>query len=80
MHSVFCNVEVYINDQQTYISNGLYAHKSYIWNSFKGAIFEYKGILHCEGYDFEAKTDDIEDSLLSYPFFSRRLKMLAKSE
>ena len=30
MHSIFSNVEVYINNQQIYNSNGLYAHKSYI--------------------------------------------------
>ena len=30
LHSVFSNVEVYINNQQIYNSNGLYAHKSYI--------------------------------------------------
>ena len=48
-HSLFSNVEVYINNQQIYNSNGLYAHKSYISNNFKGAITEYKGVLHCEG-------------------------------
>ena len=31
MHSIFSNVEVYINNQQIYNSNGLYAHKSYIF-------------------------------------------------
>ena len=36
MHSIFSKVEVYINNQQTYNSNGLYAHKSYISNNFKG--------------------------------------------
>ena len=30
MHSIFSNVEVYINNQQIYNSEGLYAHKSYI--------------------------------------------------
>ena len=33
--SIFSNVEVYINNQQIYDSNGLYAHKSYISNNFK---------------------------------------------
>ena len=50
-HSIFSIVEVYINKQQIYNSNGLYALKSYISNNFKGAISEYKGVLHCEGYD-----------------------------
>ena len=28
LHSIFSNVDVYINIQQIYNSNGLYAHKS----------------------------------------------------
>ena len=48
MISIFSNVEVYINNQQIYNSNRLYAHKSYISNNFKAAISEYKGVLHCE--------------------------------
>ena len=51
MHSICSNVEVYINNQQIYNSNGLYAHRSYISNNFKAAISEYKGALHCEGYE-----------------------------
>ena len=53
LHSIFSNVEVYINNQQIYNTNGLYAHKSYISNNFKGAISEHMGILHWEGYDYE---------------------------
>ena len=34
-HSIFSSVEVYINNQQKYNSNGLYAHKSYFSNNFK---------------------------------------------
>ena len=51
--SIFSNVEVYFNNQQIYNCKELYAHKSYISNSFKGAISEYEGVLHCEGYDYE---------------------------
>ena len=47
LHSIFSNVEVYINHQQIYNSNGLCAHKPYISNNIKGAISEYKGVLHC---------------------------------
>ena len=47
LHSIFPNFEVYVNNQQFYKSNGLCAHKSYISNNFKGAISEYKGVLHC---------------------------------
>ena len=78
MHSIFSNEQVYINIQQIYYSNGLYAQKSYLSNNFKGAIAEYKVVLHCEGYDFEANSYDFQDSPLSDPFFSRRLKMLLR--
>ena len=63
LRSIFSNVEVYINNQQIYNSNGLYAHKSYISNNFKGAITEYKGVLHCEGYDYEQDPEDIANPL-----------------
>ena len=38
-------------------------------NNFKGAISEFKGVLHCEGYDYEEFPDDIMESSLSEPFF-----------
>ena len=63
MHSILSNVEVYINNQQIYNSNGLYAHKSYISNNFKGATTEYKGVLHCEGYDYKQDPEDIANPL-----------------
>ena len=61
MHSIISNVEVYIDNQQIYNSNGLYAHKSYISNNLKVAISEYKGVLHCEGYNYEEDPDDISN-------------------
>ena len=80
LHSVFSNVEVYINNQQIYNSNGLFAHKSCNSNNFKGAISEYKGILHCEGYDYEEFTDEIMEAPLSEHFFTRRMKMLSRPD
>ena len=77
LHSIFSNVEVYINNQQIYNSNGLYAHKSYISNNFKRAISEYKGVLHCEGYDYGEFLDELMQAPLSEPFFSRRTKMFS---
>ena len=68
MHSIFSNVEVFINNQQIYNSNGLYAHKSYISNNFKAAISEYKGVLHCEGYEYGQDPEDINNPL-TVPFF-----------
>ena len=78
LHSIFSNVKVYINNQQGYISKGLYAHKSYISNNFKGALFEYKGNLHCGVYDYEEFPEEIMEASLSEPFFTRRLKMLSR--
>ena len=69
MHSMFSNVEVYINIQEIYKSNGLYAHKSYISNNFKTAIFEYKGVLHCGGYDYEQDPEDISNPLSDRFFY-----------
>ena len=80
LYSIFSNVGVYINNQQIYNSNGLYAHKSYISNNFKGAISEYKGVLHCEGYNYEEVLDEIKEAPLSEPFFTRRMKMLSRPD
>ena len=80
LHSIISNVEVYINNQQIYSSNGLHAHKSYISNNFKGAISEYKGVLHCEGYDYEEFPDEIMEAPLSEPLFTRRMKMLKRPD
>ena len=63
MHSIFSNVEVYINNQHNCNSNGLYAHKSYISNNFNAAISEYKAGLHYEGYDYEQNPEDIANPL-----------------
>ena len=79
MHSIFSNVEVYINNQQIYNSNGLYAHKSYISNNFKAAISEYKGVLHCGGYDYEQDPEDISNPLPDL-FFTRRMKLLSRPD
>ena len=44
LHSIFAILEVYINKQQIYKTNGLFANKVYICNNFKGAICEYKKV------------------------------------
>ena len=80
LHSIFCNVEVFINNQQIYNSNGLYAHKTYNSNNFKGAISEYKGVLHWEGYDYEEFPDEIMEAPLSEPFSTRRMKMHSRAD
>ena len=80
LHSIFSNVEVYINNQQNYNSNGFYAHESYISNNVKGVISEYKEVLHCEGYDYEEITDEIMEAPLYEPVFTRRMKMLSRPD
>ena len=62
---------MYVNNQQIYNSNGLYAHKFYISNNFRGAINEYKGVLICQGQDYEQDPEDITNPLID-PFFTRR--------
>ena len=79
MPSVFSNVEVYINNPQIYKCDGLYAHESYISNNFKAAISEYKGVFHCEDYDYEQDPEDISNPLPDL-FFTRRMKLLSKPD
>ena len=74
LHSIFSNIEVHINNQQIYNSNGLYAHKSYISNIFKGAVFEYKGVLHCQGHDYEEFPEEITEAPLSETFFHKEIE------
>ena len=80
LHSIFSNVEVYINNQQFYNFSGLYAHKSYISNNFKRAISVNKWVLHWEGYDYEELPDELMEAPLSEPFFTRRMKMLSRPD
>ena len=75
---IFSKVEAYINKQQIYNSNGLYAHNSYISNNFKGAISEQERVLDCQGYDYEKDSDEIMEALLSEPFLSKRVNMLSR--
>ena len=79
LFSIFSNVEVYINNQQIFNSDGLYAHKTYISNNFKGDISEYKGVLHCEGYDYEEFPDEMMEAPLCEPF-STRMKTLSRPD
>ena len=77
-YSILSNVEVYLHNQQIYNSNKLNPCKSYISNNFKGVISEYKGVLHCEGYDYEQFLDELMEAPLSEPFSTRKMKMLSR--
>ena len=43
-------------------------------------ISEYKGVLHCEGYDYEELPDEFIEAPLSEPFFTRRMKIPSGTE
>ena len=75
-HSIFSNAELYINNCQIYNSEGLHAHISHISNNFKTTLSDYKGVLHCEGYDY----DDDPENILEGPFFCRRRKLYSRSD
>ena len=68
LHSIVSIADLYINNHQIYNSNGLYSHKSHFSNNFKSTLTDYKGVLHCEGYDYE----EDPEKLLEGPFFTRR--------
>ena len=36
--------------------------------------------MHCEGYDYEKRPDEIMDAPLSEPFFAGRMKMLSRPD
>ena len=71
---------MYINIQQIFNSIEVYAHKLYFSNNFKGATSEYKGVLHCEGYDQENFLDGIIEAPLSEPFFTKRMKIFSRPD
>ena len=78
LHSIFSNAELYINNHQIYISNGLYAQKSHISNKFKSTMSDYKGVLHCEGYDYEGGPENFLECRMS--FFTRRKKLYSRPD
>ena len=80
LHSMLSIVEVYINIQQIYNLNGLYSHKFYSSSNFKGAIFQQKGVLNYDCYDYEEFPDEIMEALLSEPFFHKESENSSKTD
>ena len=77
LHSIFSNAELYINNHQIYNSNGLYAHKPHISNnSKKKTLPHYKGVLHCERYDYDENPEDLHEG----PFLTRRMNMYRRPD
>ena len=54
-------------------------HTSLTFQTTLAAISEYKGVLHCEGYDYEQDPEDIANPL-SDPFSTRRMKLLSRPD
>ena len=77
LHSFLSNVEVYINNQQLYISIG---HKSYLWNNFKRAISDSERVLYCETCGHEEFHNEFLKAPLSKPIFDMRLKILKRPD
>ena len=75
LHSIFSNVEVYINNQQIYNSNGLYAHK------FTFPITSREPFLNTREFcSYEDFPDEIMEAPLSEPLFTMRMKMLSRPD
>ena len=73
-HSFFSITDLYKNNHQIYNSSELYTHKSHESNKFKNTLTDYKGILHCEGYDSEEDPENLNEG----PFFIRRMKLYVR--
>ena len=58
----------------------MYAHKSYVSNNFKGAISEYKTVLHCKRYDYEEFFDETMEAPFSELFFTKRMKTFSRPD
>ena len=80
LHSIFSNVEVYLNNQQIYNFNELYEHRLYTSNKLNGAISEYKGVFHFEWYDYKKTSRLNYRNAFVSSFFIRRRKILRRPD
>ena len=71
---LFSNCEVYLNNQEMYNSNGLYAHKALISNELNASTMNNEGILAFQGYEFEKDPIDYGKR----PFKDREEELLLK--
>ena len=76
LHSIFSNAALYIKNHQIHNSNALSAHKSHISNTFKITLTDHKGVLLCEGYDYE----EDPENLLECSSFTRRIKLYSRPD
>lgn len=61
MHSLFSNCEVYLNNEQVFTANGLYAHNAFISNEFLGTRGTKESISICQGYSYETDPTALTD-------------------
>ena len=74
---------MYINNQQIYISNGLYAHNYYFSNNFWTTISEYKGVCIVKAMTMNRILRIILTPYLipfRDPFLTRRMKLLSRPD
>ena len=60
-HSIISNAELSINNHQVYKLSELYAQKSHNSNKNKSTLTDYKGVLHCESYDYEEDRENLNE-------------------
>ena len=76
LHSIFSHADLYINNNQVYNSIGLPSHNSHNSNNFKSTLSDYKGVLHCEGYDYEEDKQNLSEG----SFFTTRMKLYSRPD
>ena len=67
----------YVDLRQTYLALKLKLVRVRGYETYNFKISENKGVLHCEGYDYEEFPDAIMEAPLSELFFTRRMKTLS---
>ena len=70
MHSLFSNCEVYFNNEQVFTSNGLYAHKAFIYNDFSYTKLTKSSICTSQGYRYVKEPASFGNE----PFLSRKAR------
>lgn len=61
LHSVFSNCEVFLQGNQVSTANNLYHHKVLMETEVSHPTECKKGLLFCQGYEYETDPSDIED-------------------
>ena len=80
LHSIFSNVEVYINNQQVCNSNRLYAHKSYIFNNFSEPSLNTRDFCTARATTMKNFLMKLWKRLCLNLFSTRRMKMLSRPD